>query len=165
MSISKSYRYHTKDQLYDILESLLSVHSVKVLSIRIDPGWVVGVLSGEIEVPYPADNILDEIRRHDIVAYSYEGKFTPDVLFAIMGEIKKSGLVPGYLSISPASFLKDLPHWGCAAITTIAGTRFLGMDVVEDDRIDAASFVVTACAGETPSLYTITKSYKGTKNE
>jgi len=165
VAINKTYRYHTKDQLYAVLDSLLSIHSVKVLTIKIDPGWVIGTLSGDIDVPHPADNILDEIRRHDVVQYPYEGKFTLDVLFAVMGEIKRSGLVPGYLLLAPGSFMKELPHWECAAVTTIAGTKFLGMDVVEDDRLDNAAFVVAACSGETPSLYTITKSYKGTDNE
>lgn len=160
--VSKSYTYNTREQLDDILQLLLGIHTARVFSVRIDPRVVTVELDKEIEIEYAADNVLDEIRRKEVKIYDYDGKFTPDVLFAIIGELKEDKLVPGFLVIHPNSVIKKLPHWRCAAIETVTETSFMGMIVVEDGRIDKDGFVLSGCSGNNPRIYTITKSYTGT---
>ncbi len=163
--ISKRYQYFSKLQLDEILQNLLDIHTVKVFSITIEPRYVVAELSEDIAIEYSVDTPLDQIRRKPLEVYDYKGEFTQDVLFAIMGELKKDNLLASYMVISPGSFMKKTPHWACGSFDTIADTRFMGMIVMEDVRLDDSSFIIVGCTGVDPRMYTIVKSYKGVENE
>ena len=159
--IRKEFPYRDRHGLLDVLEQLLSSQSSRLLEVNILPRYMIGKFEDEPRISIPEESVMEAVRKAELKPFYYEGNFTIDVLFAVLGMLKEDKYMPGYLVIHPKSFLKDTAHWDKASIETMAETLFLGMVVVEDAELDEEAFVVVGCAGVVPSLDTIVKSYKG----
>jgi hypothetical protein len=145
----------------------LDIQTGKVFSIKVTPSWVYAELSADvvIELDDVSSEPFEKIRARDLDVFSYDGEFSIDVIFAMMNQLRQDDIYPAYIAVSPGTFLKKDPHWGCAHIDGITERRFMGMVVLEEPQLDEDTIIIAGCTGTEPRVYTIEKSVKAVRND
>ena len=154
--------FNDPDGLKDILNYLIDELSARVQTIRVAKKAVFVEFDKVVELEgYGDDDLWEHLRTKHILIYDYYGKFSLAVIKDIYRLLKVQGLVPAYLLIHPMSMMKRTSEWTDMASTTLTGTDFLGLTVVEDDSIDEGDFVLAAAHSPDAKVHNVVLGVKG----
>lgn len=154
--------FNDPDGLKDALAYLIDEFAARIQTIRIAKKQITVDMDKIVELEgYGDDDLWEHLRARHVLVYDYYGPFSLAVIKDIYRLLKVEGLVPAYLLIHPLSTLKQTSEWMDMASTTLTGTTFLGLHVIENESMDSEDFVLAAAHSPDARVHNVILGVKG----